>query len=65
MTLGEFLEQVRGVPEETVLCIAEVDEAFGANLARVELINDAKAHRDDAADTEAVELANGKDKASC
>ena len=63
MTLGEFLTKVKDVPEDAVLCIAEIDEAFGANVAEVELVDGAKAHRDDAADSEAVELANGEDKA--
>ena len=61
MTLREFLDRVKGVPEGAVLCIAEVDEAFAANVAQVETIDSARAERGDAADTEAIELANGKD----
>jgi hypothetical protein len=63
VTLREFLDLVRGAPEDAVICIAEVDEAFAADLAQVEIIDDAKTRRADAASTEAIELANGKDTA--
>jgi len=63
VTLREFLDRVKGLPDDTVICIAEVDEAFAANVAQVETIDNARSHRDDAADSEAVELANGKDNA--
>jgi hypothetical protein len=62
MTLREFLDRVKDVPDGAILCIAEVDEAFAANVAQVEVIDNARAERGDAADTEAVELGNGTDR---
>jgi hypothetical protein len=61
MKLREFLEQVKDLPPETLLCVAEVDEAFAMNVASVEHLSDAKTQSQQADGTEAVELANGKE----
>jgi hypothetical protein len=63
MTLGEFLSQVKDLPPETLLCVAEVDEAFAANIAAIEPVENAKAQSKKADGTETVELANGNEKA--
>lgn len=62
MTLGEFMDRVKGLPDDTTLCLAEVDEAFAANVAQVEVLEDARAARSDAAETESIELGNGSDR---
>lgn len=59
-TLREFLNQIENLPPDTLLCVAEVDEAFAAHVAEVEIIPDAKEQHRKAEGTEAVELGNGK-----
>ncbi len=61
-TLRDFLKQVENLPPDTLLCVAEVDEAFAAHVAEVEIIEDAKAQDLKAEGTEAVELGNGKQR---
>ena len=61
-TLREFLKQVENLPPDTLLCVAEVDEAFAANVVEVEIIEDAKAQDTKAEGVEAVELANGSQR---
>jgi hypothetical protein len=63
MKLGDFLKKVEGLSPDTILCVAEVDEAFGSEIAAVEILDNARQRSPDAADQEAVELANGSDKA--
>jgi hypothetical protein len=63
MKLGDFLKKVEGLGPETILCVAEVDEAFGSEIAEVEILENARQRSPDAADQEAVELANGSEKA--
>jgi hypothetical protein len=48
---------------DTILCVAEVDEAFGSEIANVEVMDNARQRSPDAADQEAIELANGSDRA--
>ena len=61
-TLREFLKQVENLPPDTLLCVAEVDEAFAANVVEVEIVEDAKAQNTKAEGVEAVELANGSQR---
>ncbi len=61
MTLKEFLDKVKDLPPDTLLCTAEVEEAFGANVAAVEIVEDAKVDTLEADGREAIGLANGKD----
>jgi hypothetical protein len=63
MKLGDFLKQVEGLDPNTILCVAEVDEAFGSEIEQVEILDNARQRSPDAADTEAVELGNGDQKA--
>ena len=63
MKLGDFLKQVEGLDPNTILCVAEVDEAFGSEIEDVEILDSARQRSPDAADMEAVELANGDQKA--
>ena len=49
MTLAELFEQVKDLPPETPVCVAEVDEAAGANVDGVEIVRSA-ALQSDAAD---------------
>jgi hypothetical protein len=63
MKLGDFLKKVEGLSPDTILCVAEVDEAFGSEIANVEVMDNARQRSPDAADQEAIELANGSDRA--
>jgi hypothetical protein len=63
MKLGDFLKQVEGLDPNTIVCVAEVDEAFGSEIEQVEILDNARQRSPDAADTEAVELGNGDQKA--
>lgn len=59
-TLREFLKKVENLPPDTLLCVAEVDEAFAAHVEEIEIVEDARADDNKAEGTEAVELGNGK-----
>jgi hypothetical protein len=72
MTLREFMDRVRDLPADTVLCVAEVDETFAVVAGGVEVVDDARTIEDDDEDPgdvagdvedvdilETVELANG------
>lgn len=63
MKLREFLDQVKDLPPDTLLCVAEVDEAFAAHAAAIEHVDDAKAESQKADGTEAVALSGGNQKA--
>ena len=63
MKLGDFLRKVEGMDPDTILCVAEVDEAFGSEIEEVEILDNARQRSPDAADMEAFELANGDQKA--
>ena len=63
MKLGDFLKKVEGMDPDTILCVAEVDEAFGSEIEDVEILDNARQRSPDAADMEAIELANGAQKA--
>ncbi|KAB0265139.1 sugar phosphorylase [Microvirga brassicacearum] len=58
-TLRDFLKRVETLPPDTLLCVAELDEAFAANVAEVEVIENAKAQSTGTDGTEAIELENG------
>jgi hypothetical protein len=61
-TLREFLKKVENLPPNTLLCVAEVYEAFAANVAQIEVVENMNAQSKRADGTEAVELANGSQK---
>ena len=63
MTLRELLEKVKDLPPETLVCAAEVDEAFGANVAGIDIVDNAAIGSRKADGRESVELGNGRDKA--
>jgi hypothetical protein len=63
MKLGDFLKKVEGLDPDTILCVSEVDEAFGSEIAQVEIVENARQRSQDADDQEAIELANGAQKA--
>lgn len=63
MRVSELIEQLKAAPADAILCVAEVEEAFAANVAAVETVKDARIDRLDADGTETVELAGGKDTA--
>ena len=62
MTLRELMEQIKDLPPDTLVCAAEVDEAFGANVAGVEVLDDARVESKKPDGTESIELANGRDR---
>ena len=61
-TLRDLLKQVENLPPDTRVCVAEIDEAFAANIARVEIIEGARVQSRVADGVEAVELANGSER---
>ena len=63
MTVRELLDQVKDLPPDTLVCAAEVDEAFAINIAGVERVDSATIQSRKPDGTEAVELANGTEKA--
>ncbi|ADV14597.1 hypothetical protein Mesau_05547 [Mesorhizobium australicum WSM2073] len=62
MNVRELLDQIKDLPPETLVCVAEIDEAFAANAANVEAVESAKIQSRKQDGTEAVELANGTEK---
>ena len=61
MTLQDLFDQLKNLPPDTPVCVAEEDEAAGMNVAGLEVVRDAKLQSGSADGTEAVELANGGD----
>jgi hypothetical protein len=61
MKLRDFLNQVKDLPPDTLLCVAEVDEAFGMNVSGLDVVKNAKAQSRKADGTEAVELGSGSE----
>ncbi|WP_243370304.1 sugar phosphorylase [Microvirga solisilvae] len=60
-TLRDFLKVVENLPPDTLLCVAEVDEAFAAHVEELEIVEDAKPQDNRKPESiEAVELGNGK-----
>ena len=59
MTVQDLLDRVRALPPETPVCVAEVDEAAGMNIAGLEVVRDARRQGAAADGAEAIELANG------
>lgn len=62
VTLKDFLDRVRDLPDDTPLCVAEVDEAFAAHVAALDVVTEARTGRSDADPTEAIELGGGNDR---
>lgn len=62
MTLRELMAEVQHLPPETLICAAEIEEAFGINVAAVEFIENARIESRKPDGREAVELGNGSDK---
>lgn len=61
MTLRELMAMVEHLPPDTLVCTAEIDEAFGINVAKAEVIDNAKIRGRKPDGTEAIELGNGGD----
>jgi type IV secretory pathway TrbF-like protein len=59
MKLRELLDQVRDLPPDTLVCAAEIDEAFATNVATAEVVEGARIESRKPNGVEAVELANG------
>ena len=55
MKLGDFLKKVEGLDPNTILCVAEIDEAFGSEIQDVEILDNARQRSPEAADMEAIE----------
>lgn len=62
MKVRDFIERLRDLPPDALVCVAELQEAFAANVADIESVEDARVQSDTADGRERVELANGKDK---
>jgi hypothetical protein len=61
-TLRDLLKSVENLPPDTLVCVAEVDEAFAAHVAEVEIVDNAKTQNRKTEGLEAVELGNGGEK---
>jgi hypothetical protein len=59
MMLGDLLKKLEGLAPETIVCVAEVDEAFGSEIADVEITRNARERSLDVADQEKVDLTSG------
>ncbi len=59
-TLRDFLKKVEKLPPDTLICVAEVDEAFAAHVEELEIIKNAKPQNNRPESLEAVELGNGR-----
>ncbi|WIJ24264.1 sugar phosphorylase [Devosia sp. RR2S18] len=62
MKLRDLLARVKDLPPDTLVCVAEVDEAFAANVAEIEHVDSAKAERSQADGKEAINLDGGSEK---
>lgn len=62
MTRRELMAKVEGLPPDTVVCIAEIDEAFGINIADLEVVEDSSVGRRKPDGKEAIELGNGNQR---
>jgi hypothetical protein len=58
-TLRAFLKAVENLPPDTLLCVAEVDEAFASHVEEFEIVENAKLQNKKSEGSEAVELGNG------
>lgn len=58
-TLRDFLKKVERLPPDTLLCVAEVDEAFAMYVEEFEIVKNAKRQNGKSEGSEAVELGNG------
>ena len=58
-TLRDFLKQVENLPPDTLLCVAEVDEAFASHVEEIEIVEDAREQNGKSQGIEAIELGNG------
>ena len=58
-TLRDFLKAVENLPPDTLLCVAEVDEAFATHVEEFEIVDNANPQNKRSEGLEAVELGNG------
>ncbi|HZH09380.1 MAG TPA: sugar phosphorylase [Microvirga sp.] len=61
-TLRDFLKIVENLPPDTLLCVAEVDEAFASHVEEFEIVENAKPQNRKSESIEAVELGNGNQR---
>lgn len=62
MKVRDFMAKLKDMPQDALICVAELEEAFAANISDLELVEDAEPHRKAADGREAVELAHGSEK---
>jgi len=62
MTLRELMAKAEGLPPETMVCTAEIDEAFAINIAELEIVEDANVAGRKPDGKEAIELGNGSQR---
>jgi hypothetical protein len=63
MTVKDLLDKVKGLPPDTTLCIAELDERFASNIAEIEVIDNASVQSQQANGAEVIDLEGGKERA--
>ena len=63
MKVRELLNKLKEMSPDALVCVAELDEAFAANVAELELVRSARAINQEADGREAVDLSNGNEEA--
>ena len=61
MKVRDILEKLQDASPDALVCVAELGEAFAANIARVEQVDTGRSHSRFADGREAVELDNGNE----
>ncbi|WP_309083106.1 sugar phosphorylase [Chelativorans sp.] len=62
MKVRDLMNKLQDLAPDTLVCVAEVDEAFAVNISEVEVVDGAKTMNAEADGREAVELANGSEQ---
>jgi len=58
----ELAERLKDLPQDAPICVAEIDEAFAADVAAIELVENARTGMQQDHRPETVELAEGNEK---
>lgn len=62
MKVSELMDELKKYDKNATVSLAEVEEAFGYNVASVEFVENGKIQSQKADGTEAIELENGDNK---
>jgi hypothetical protein len=62
MTIKDLLDKIEGLPPDTTLCIAEIDERFASNVAEIEIADRADIQSHKANGAEVIDLEGGSQR---